>query len=211
MRPGKAGKPAWQRIVRSRVVRTMILGIGVVAAVTYVYLVAVMHPAAMTRPEHLQRRDATADSGSARSGPPPASRSHAAPRFPPPPPPPPQALASKPVAAARQQQQQLASDGELAEAAGQVRGEDAPPPPEAPEPPKPLRSHPYSSAKYRIWKLPAQDRSPRCQQSHICDGQYECGPDKLGCVTDDLQRKLAVREAGRWTWKGYRSDRAAPP
>ncbi|EFJ41245.1 alpha-1,2-mannosidase [Volvox carteri f. nagariensis] len=41
-------------------------------------------------------------------------------------------------------------------------------------------------------------------QSGICDGNYTCGVDGLGCITDALLRKEKVREAARWTWKGYR-------
>lgn len=69
-----------------------------------------------------------------------------------------------------------------------------------------MRHHPFSDPKYRIWKHPEVDRSPRCQQAKICDGNYDCGSNGLGCIRDNYQRKLKVREAARWTWKGYRCD-----
>lgn len=67
-----------------------------------------------------------------------------------------------------------------------------------------MRNHPHKDEKYRIHKLPKEDRSPRCKRSGICDGNHECGPDGLGCVTKAEDRKAKVQEAARWTWKGYR-------
>ncbi|GIL55013.1 hypothetical protein Vafri_10677 [Volvox africanus] len=69
---------------------------------------------------------------------------------------------------------------------------------------RPLRHYPHKDPKYRIWELPAVDRSPRCIKSDICDGNHTCGADGLGCITNAQQRKQKVREAARWTWKGYR-------
>ena len=38
--------------------------------------------------------------------------------------------------------------------------------------------------------------------------EYACGgagkPDDLGCVTHNMERREKVKEAMRWTWKGYR-------
>ncbi|KAG2434808.1 hypothetical protein HXX76_007693 [Chlamydomonas incerta] len=83
-----------------------------------------------------------------------------------------------------------------------------PPPPEeedtVPEGPHPMRHHPFQDAKYRIWSLAKEDVSPRCKASGICDGNYECGADGMGCITDALKRKMKVRDAAAWTWKGYR-------
>ncbi|KAG2490849.1 hypothetical protein HYH03_010767 [Edaphochlamys debaryana] len=86
-----------------------------------------------------------------------------------------------------------------------VEAAEAPPTPEAPDTaPHPLRHHPHKDKKYRIYKLPEKDVSPRCQKAQICDGNYECGPDGLGCIQDAAQRKEKVRDAAKWTWKGYR-------
>lgn len=74
---------------------------------------------------------------------------------------------------------------------------------DAPEPPM-QHFQPFTDHKYRIWKHPAVDRSPRCTAAKICDGVYECGSDGLGCIRDNYQRKMKVREATRWTWQGYR-------
>lgn len=82
-----------------------------------------------------------------------------------------------------------------------------PPPPDeddVPEGPHPMRHYPYQDAKYRIWSLPKEDVSPRCRASGICDGKYDCGADGMGCITDALKRKMKVRDAAAWTWKGYR-------
>lgn len=80
------------------------------------------------------------------------------------------------------------------------------PPPPAPEVPEPPVQHfkPFTDPKYRIWHHPAVDKSPRCKAAKICDGVYDCGQDGLGCIRDNLERKMKVREATAWTWKGYR-------
>lgn len=56
------------------------------------------------------------------------------------------------------------------------------------------------------YKLPPQDTSSRCQQSKICDGDYSCGPDKLGCITSAKERQNKVRNAIAWAWAGYRCE-----
>ena len=48
------------------------------------------------------------------------------------------------------------------------------------------------------------DFSERCRLSGICDGNYTCGPDQLGCVTDPAARAQYVVNATRWAWAGYR-------
>eukprot|EP00879_Flechtneria_rotunda_P013309 GHRR01013898.1.p1 GENE.GHRR01013898.1~~GHRR01013898.1.p1 ORF type:complete len:400 (+),score=119.24 GHRR01013898.1:453-1652(+) len=71
-------------------------------------------------------------------------------------------------------------------------------------PPTPARFvHPYAHLK-QMYTLPNPDTSPRCQQSHICDGDISCGPDGLGCVTKANQRQNHVRKAIAWSWEGYR-------
>jgi hypothetical protein len=71
------------------------------------------------------------------------------------------------------------------------------------KPPPSVFQHPFDDLE-GIYKLPAQDVSPRCKQSQICDGDHTCGPDKLGCVTSAQERKQAVRKAIAWAWEGYR-------
>ncbi|GFR50049.1 hypothetical protein Agub_g12100 [Astrephomene gubernaculifera] len=73
-----------------------------------------------------------------------------------------------------------------------------------PEPQRPLRQLPYTDQKYRLWNLTDPDTSPRCAASKICDGNYDCGPDGLGCVTDAAGRREFIRKAAKWTWEGYR-------
>lgn len=75
-------------------------------------------------------------------------------------------------------------------------------PPEVKAPPS-VFHHPFDDLQ-GVYKLPAQDSSPRCRQSQICDGDHSCGPDKLGCVTSAAERKAAVRKAIAWAWEGYR-------
>jgi hypothetical protein len=48
------------------------------------------------------------------------------------------------------------------------------------------------------------DFGERCRLSGICDGDYSCGPDQLGCVTDPAIRSQYVVNATRWAWAGYR-------
>ncbi len=81
----------------------------------------------------------------------------------------------------------------------------ASPPPEPSPPPSPRRmSFPFPDEKYRIYSIPTEDRSKRCMLTGICDGNYTCGPDLLGCVTDAGERQARIREAARWSWVGYR-------
>lgn len=69
------------------------------------------------------------------------------------------------------------------------------------EPEKP--AHPFSSMP-PMYSLPPHDDSQRCQRTGICDGDYSCGPDGLGCVTLAKQRQEHVRKAISWSWEGYR-------
>ena len=78
-----------------------------------------------------------------------------------------------------------------------------------PEPSHPMREHPHRDLKYRLHKLPENDTSPRCRLVGICDGDHSCGPDGLGCVVSSKERQRHIREAARWTWKGYRCVRGA--
>jgi hypothetical protein len=81
----------------------------------------------------------------------------------------------------------------------------------APPPPPPAAAafkHPFPD--YSIYTLPDHDASPRCARSGICDGDHSCGADGLGCVTGAAERKARVREAIRWSWKGYRRGRPPP-
>jgi hypothetical protein len=55
-----------------------------------------------------------------------------------------------------------------------------------------------------LYSLPQHDNSQRCQHTGICDGDYSCGPDGLGCVTSAKQRQEHVRKAISWSWEGYR-------
>lgn len=86
-----------------------------------------------------------------------------------------------------------------------ANGHDEPP---VVKPPPSVFQHPFDDLD-GIYKLPAQDISPRCKQSQICDGDHTCGPDKLGCVTSAAERKQAVRKAIAWAWEGYRWDHHA--
>lgn len=70
-------------------------------------------------------------------------------------------------------------------------------------PPRAAFMHPFPSLK-GYYSIPAKDTSPRCAQSHICDGDASCGPDKLGCITAADDRKEHVRKAIAWAWDGYR-------
>lgn len=81
----------------------------------------------------------------------------------------------------------------------------APRPAVQPRVPPPVRPfvHLYPSLK-GFYSIPANDTSPRCSQSHICDGNYSCGPDNLGCITNAKERKEHVRTAISWAWAGYR-------
>ncbi|GAX82024.1 hypothetical protein CEUSTIGMA_g9452.t1 [Chlamydomonas eustigma] len=63
---------------------------------------------------------------------------------------------------------------------------------------------PFPDLMYRIYKLPLQDPSSRCKLTGICDGNYSCGPDQLGCVTDNTERQQHIRKAAQWSWVGYR-------
>jgi hypothetical protein len=69
------------------------------------------------------------------------------------------------------------------------------------EPIKPL--HLFGSMPH-VYSLPPHDNSQRCQNTGICDGDYTCGPDGLGCVTLAKQRQEHVRKAISWSWEGYR-------
>jgi hypothetical protein len=80
---------------------------------------------------------------------------------------------------------------------------DVPAEPPVTKGPPPVFHHPFDDLQ-GVYKLPAEDTSPRCQQSHMCDGDHSCGPDKLGCVTSPAERKAAVRKAIAWAWEGYR-------
>lgn len=60
------------------------------------------------------------------------------------------------------------------------------------------------SAKHRGAYANEQDASPRCKASGICDGKHDCGEDGLGCITDAAQRRDRVRDAIKWSWKGYK-------
>jgi hypothetical protein len=71
------------------------------------------------------------------------------------------------------------------------------------QPPPPVWQYPLDYLK-GYYKLLQEDTSPRCQQSKICDGDYSCGPDGLGCITDAKARQAKVRDAIAWAWAGYR-------
>ena len=64
--------------------------------------------------------------------------------------------------------------------------------------------HPFRETHHGLYKLEVPDESDRCKRSNICDGDYSCGEDKLGCVTKAADRKAHVRKAGQWSWEGYR-------
>jgi mannosyl-oligosaccharide alpha-1,2-mannosidase len=68
-------------------------------------------------------------------------------------------------------------------------------------PPFPFANH---TSTYKLYKLPEQDGSPRCRNSGICDGDYSCGADGLGCIRDAKERQERIRAATRWAWAGYR-------
>ena len=63
---------------------------------------------------------------------------------------------------------------------------------------------PHTDNKYRIYSLPEVDPSKRCTLTGICDGNFSCGPDGMGCLRSGKERQLRVREAARWSWAGYR-------
>lgn len=63
--------------------------------------------------------------------------------------------------------------------------------------------HKFAELKH-IYSIAPEDKSPRCAQSKICDGDHSCGPDNLGCVTSAKERQDHVRNAIAWAWKGYR-------
>jgi hypothetical protein len=63
---------------------------------------------------------------------------------------------------------------------------------------------PFPDLQYRIYSLPLHDPSARCKLTGICDGNYSCGPDQLGCVTDSAERQQHIRKAAQWSWIGYR-------
>lgn len=177
--PGpKSSKLSWQRFIRSKTARLVILGVGLVSMVSYAWLVTVMHPS-FTNTEQSQELNGDGSKHlDTRSSP-------------------------KSISLVQKLRQHAKRPDRREKAASSPPAGVEPPPP-VPEPPRPLRNHPFSDAKYRIYKLPQQDTSPRCRASKICDGQYDCGPDGLGCITDDLKRKEAVRRAGAHTWMGYR-------
>lgn len=87
------------------------------------------------------------------------------------------------------------------------------PPPPSPSPPEapvdsPLRHFPFQGPEYKLYSVDEPDRSRRCQNSGICDGNYTCGSDGLGCITDSKERRKKIVEAARWSWMGYRSVHA---
>jgi hypothetical protein len=55
-----------------------------------------------------------------------------------------------------------------------------------------------------VYRMADRDASPRCIRSYICDNDYACGPDGLGCVRSAAARQARVRDAIRWSWQGYR-------
>lgn len=64
--------------------------------------------------------------------------------------------------------------------------------------------HPFNDSKYKIYRLDEHDESARCQGSGICDGNYTCVTDGLGCVRSSKQRQEHIRAAAQWSWLGYR-------
>lgn len=76
------------------------------------------------------------------------------------------------------------------------------PPPKAGR--KKSMKFPFTDPKYRIYSLPTQDTSVRCRSTTICDGNFSCGLDMLGCVTSSKERQARIKEAARWSWAGYR-------
>ena len=62
----------------------------------------------------------------------------------------------------------------------------------------------FTDAKYQLYTLPEVDTSLRCSLTGICDGNFSCGPDRLGCVTNAKERQEKIREAAKWSWAGYR-------
>lgn len=63
---------------------------------------------------------------------------------------------------------------------------------------------PYVEPTHRIYTRNAHDASTRCRVSGICDHDTSCGADGLGCVQDATKRLDAIKEAARWSWKGYK-------
>lgn len=54
-----------------------------------------------------------------------------------------------------------------------------------------------------------EDDSARCRRSGICEGTLACqegAPEDLGCVLAAGERQEKIREAMRWSWKGYRYE-----
>ncbi|KAK9837344.1 hypothetical protein WJX81_007743 [Elliptochloris bilobata] len=50
-----------------------------------------------------------------------------------------------------------------------------------------------------------EDDSVRCRMAAICEGAAACQPgDELGCASEAAVRQEHVRDAIRWSWKGYR-------
>lgn len=81
-------------------------------------------------------------------------------------------------------------------------------PPLAPQPrsPPPAAAfrHPFKDTHTGLYTLEVPDTSERCKQAKICDGDYSCGEDGLGCVRDSKARKEHIRNAIRWSWLGYK-------
>ncbi|PNH03981.1 Endoplasmic reticulum mannosyl-oligosaccharide 1,2-alpha-mannosidase [Tetrabaena socialis] len=202
---GRAARPVWQYLLTTRSARLCLLTVGVVAMLTYVWLVVAMHPAHALAEHEASTIDvglghrlhmSTVRSGSAGGG----ERAAAI-----------DATSSSGTAASSESTTPPATHWQLPKLprppsptarAPSPAAEQAPLP--SPEGPRPMLHHPHNDTMYRLWKLPKHDTSPRCAKSGICDGVYECGEDKLGCVRDALERKNRIREAARWTWKGYR-------
>lgn len=198
---GRLQRPSWQRVVNNRSARAVLLAVGCVALVSYLYLVLVLHPRATTsRDRELQQGETGVTEQQPAQHPssplPTETSAH------------PAQSGSPPLANGEILRHAVTKSTSSHHSSLPVRKASPPPPasppPETPEPPHPMRNHPHKDEKYRIHKLPKEDRSPRCKRSGICDGNHECGPDGLGCVTKAEDRKAKVQEAARWTWKGYR-------
>jgi hypothetical protein len=223
-RPGGGGRSA-----RASTVRLFLLAVGLISLVTYIWIVLFVHPAHVAASAqntgaslgnsavgayHAQvSAEQTSRGTPPKAWPPLLQRRHSAP---------PlqrreeqrgygvQAGNAQQAGEASWQQSQAAGLADLLPRQPPGSPPALPPPPPVSPPPPPrrdMRSHPFQEEKYRIWKLPAVDPSPRCKASGICDGNHECrDDDKLGCVTDALERKMHVRNATRWTWKGYKCE-----
>jgi hypothetical protein len=80
--------------------------------------------------------------------------------------------------------------------------------PQAPQPrsPPPAAAfrHPFKDTHTGLYTLEVPDTSERCRRAKICDGDYSCGEDGLGCVRDSKARKEHIRDAIRWSWFGYK-------